>query len=140
MNITTKNHPIIKNENTFFLDRKVVTFHSEDRDIKKWPNANTFELTLPESLHNIQSMRLVSLKMDDTLPTFSSKYRNIKLSFALGSYDPNNKDNYDTITIDEGDYTPELLAITIQNLMNTKQSRITYVCKYNKITNFQLFT
>mgnify|MGYP001412027594 CR=1 FL=1 len=130
----SKNHPIIKNENTYFLDKKTITFHSEDRDIKKWSNSNFFEISLPETLHNIQSMRLVSIELNDTLPVFSKNYRNIKLSFALDSYDETKKNNYQTIMIDEGNYTPELLALTIQNLMNTKITGKNFICKYNTIT------
>ena len=130
----SKNHPIIKNENTYFLDKKTITFHSEDRDIKKWSNSNFFEVSLPETLNNIQSMKLVSMELNDRLPVFSKNYRNIKLSFALDSYDETKKNNYETITIDEGNYSPELLALTIQNLMNTKITGKNFICKYNTIT------
>ena len=52
-------HQLIRRQNTYVLDRKLVTIHSEDRDINKWPQSNHFEVELPESLSNIQSMRLV---------------------------------------------------------------------------------
>ena len=41
---------LIANEQNYVLDRKLLTVHSEDRDIKKWPNANHFEIMLPESM------------------------------------------------------------------------------------------
>ena len=131
----SKAHPIIKNQDTYFLDKKIVTFHSEDRDICKWPNSNEFEVSLPESLHNIQSMRLISIKLDDTLPVFSNNYRNTKLSFSLAS----NPDNILTIDIDEGTYTPELLASTIENLMNLKAIGNDFICSYNKVSKKILF-
>ena len=31
-------HPLIQSEQTFVLDRKVISVHSIDRDYKKWPN------------------------------------------------------------------------------------------------------
>ena len=34
--------PIINREQNYVLDRKLVSIHSEDRDITKWPNSNTF--------------------------------------------------------------------------------------------------
>ena len=37
---TFTEHPLIAREQTFCLDRKLVTIHSEDRDIIKYPNSN----------------------------------------------------------------------------------------------------
>ena len=51
--------PLINREQNYVLDRKLLTVHSEDRDINKWPNSNTFEIMLPEQLLNVQSMRLI---------------------------------------------------------------------------------
>ena len=31
--------PLIPREQTYVLDRKLVSFHSYDRDVKKWPNS-----------------------------------------------------------------------------------------------------
>ena len=135
-----KTHPIIKNDDTYFLDKKVVTFHSEDRDIKKWPNSNEFEVSLPESFQNIQSMRLLSMNLNDDLPVFSNKYRNTKLSFALGAYDENTKSNIHTIIIHEGTYTPVILASTIQSLMNAKVGGVNFICKYDMITKKMYFS
>ena len=59
-----QNHPLIPREQTFLLDRKIVSIHSEDRDISKWPNCNNFEVTLPEDLINIQFVdKVVELKI-----------------------------------------------------------------------------
>ncbi len=51
-----QSHPLIPREQTYFLDRKILSVHSYDRDYKKWPNANHFEVMLPETLKNIQSI------------------------------------------------------------------------------------
>ena len=48
-------HPLIPREQTYVLDRKLVSVHSFDRDIKKWPNSNSFEIDLPQSLQKILS-------------------------------------------------------------------------------------
>ena len=37
-------HQLIRRQNTYVLDRKLVTIHSEDRDTSKWPNSNHFEV------------------------------------------------------------------------------------------------
>ena len=47
-----QNHPLIPRQQTYVLDRKIISFHSTDRDISKWPEANHFEIMLPEKLHN----------------------------------------------------------------------------------------
>ena len=45
---THQTHPLIPREQTYVLDRKLISFHSIDRDISKWPEANHFEVMLPE--------------------------------------------------------------------------------------------
>ena len=52
-------HELIRRQNTYVLDRRLVTIHSEDRDVNKWPNSNQFEVSIPENITNVQSMLLV---------------------------------------------------------------------------------
>ena len=68
--------PLISREQNYVLDRKLLTIHSEDRDITKWPNANEFEIVLPQQLLNIQSMRLVEIEVPSKLYVFSNLYQN----------------------------------------------------------------
>ena len=77
------NHELIRRQQTYVLNRKCVTVHSEDRDIKKWPNSNSFEITLPETLHNVQSLRLVEINLPSDYYIFSNNYQNISLTFSL---------------------------------------------------------
>ena len=65
--------PLINREQNYVLDRKLVTVHSEDRDITKWPNSNTFEIMLPEQLLNVQSMRLIQATMPSNFFVFASR-------------------------------------------------------------------
>ena len=103
--------PLIAREQHYVLDRKLVTVHSEDRDITKWPNSNTFEIMLPEPLLNVQSMRLIQATMPGKFFTFSNDYQNTKLNFTI------NNQQY-PITIQEGYYTPCQLSIELSNLMS----------------------
>lgn len=134
-----QNHPLIPREQTFFLDRKLISFHSYDRDIKKWPNANNFEIILPESLNNVQSIRLDTISIPSTQYVFSNEYQNTKLSFSLQAYSSSQK--VLSITIDDGTYTAEELALEIQTKMNravTKDTNSSYNkfrVKYNSSTN-----
>ena len=68
--------PLINREQTYYLDRKLLTVHSEDRDITKWPNSNTFEIVLPETLTLVQSMRLIQATMPAKFFVFSNDYQN----------------------------------------------------------------
>ena len=78
-----QNHPLIPREQTFVLDRKIISFHSEDRDIAKWPSASHFAVELPGDLRNVQSMRLVEISLPSTQHVFSYANQNTKLSFSM---------------------------------------------------------
>ena len=68
------NHQIIPRQQNYLLDRKILTVHSTDRDIKKWKFGNTFEIDLPESMNHVQSMRLVETSMPTFFTNFSNFY------------------------------------------------------------------
>ena len=106
-----KSKPLIQREQNYVLDRKLLTVHSEDRDITKWPNANTFEIMLPEPILNIQSMRLIQATIPGNFFTFSNDYQNTKLPFTI------NNESY-IVNIQEGYYTPDQLSLELTNNMN----------------------
>jgi hypothetical protein len=58
------NQHLIKRQQDYVLERKLISIHTEDRDIKKWPNSNHFEIILPEPILNVQSMRLLDILID----------------------------------------------------------------------------
>ena len=103
--------PLINREQNYVLDRKLVSIHAEDRDITKWPNSNTFEIMLPETLCNVQSMRLIQSTMPARFLTFSNDYQNTKFRFTIDGQ------TYE-VTIQEGYYTPPQLVIELENKMN----------------------
>ena len=134
-------HPLIPREQTYVLDRKLVSVHSFDRDIKKWPNSNYFEIDLPQSLQKIQSMRLLNISLPSNQYVFSNEYQNTKLNFTISTGGPTNDL---TITIDEGSYTPDQLAMEIETKMNKAVASDLalgapnyngFRCKYNAVTN-----
>ena len=65
---------------------RMVTFHTEDRDILKYPYENLFEVNLPSVIKNTTSIEL----FDITLPTFyyniSEYLQNTKLWFSIPFY------------------------------------------------------
>ena len=121
-------HQLIRRQNTYLLDKQLVTIHSEDRDINKWPNSNHFEIDLPEALTNVQSVRLAEIGLPNNQYIFSNNQQNTKLSFLLDPKVSNRPAEYlalaqhvDTpfiITIQEGSYTPDEMANELQNNMN----------------------
>ena len=86
-------HPLIKSEQTFVLDRKLISIHSVDRDYQKWPKSNNFGVDLGEAFHNVQSMRLINFAVPSNNYTFSTAYQNTKMTFSYNS----------TMTINFGD-------------------------------------
>jgi len=98
-------------EQNYVLDRKLVSVHSEDRDITKWKNSNTFEIMI-SSVSNVQSLRLIQATMPGFYYTFSNDYQNTKFNFTVGETTYN-------VTINEGYYTPEQLALELKTKMNT---------------------
>jgi hypothetical protein len=117
-------HPLIPREQNYLLSRKFVTIHSEDRDIIKYPDANSFDIKLPQIMENVQSMRLVFYSFPDIYYTFSSEYQNTKLSFVMKdatvSFDPMDCNDIHTIEIQPGKYNITQLTYEIQTKMNER--------------------
>ena len=127
-NVSNSN-PLIPRQQTYVLDRKLVTIHSEDRDIKKYPCSNHFTIQLPAPLENVQSVRLVECSLPINHYVFSRQYQNTKMSFIVNSmnmYMPHHgvlattsaSNRVMTIEIQEGYYCPEELATELQERMN----------------------
>ena len=88
-------HPLIKSEQTYVLDRKLVSIHSGDRDFNKWPNSNEFGVDLGVNFNNVQSMRLINFAIPVNHYTFSDSYQNTKLSFTYSLNYPIYLTNFD---------------------------------------------
>lgn len=123
----SNSRPLIPRQQTYVLDRKLVTIHSDDRDIKKWPFSNHFEVELPQIMENVESMRLVECNLPINDEMFKNDYQNTKISFTLVPKDTskpyysilfNNIGSKYQLTIQDGFYCPEELAAEIQDRMN----------------------
>jgi len=140
--VLNQTHPLIPREQNYVLDRKIITIHSNDRDISKWPKANHFEIELPEDITNVQSIRLAEITMPNSHYVFTNAYQNTKLSFEIRGV-PSLSSQRHTIEISEGSYTADQLAIEIATKMNQAVSSATspttwfkgFKCKYNPVTN-----
>jgi len=118
---TFTEHPLIAREQTYCLDRKLVTIHSEDRDVCAWPNSAFFEVTLPQPITNVQSIRLIETNFPSINDVFSTIKQNTKLSFnvtiAGNTYSIQ-------ITIESGLYAPLQMANELTNCMNNAVSKL----------------
>jgi hypothetical protein len=144
----------IQTNSNYVVFKKILSVHSEDRDITKWPNSNFFEITAPVEYKNVVSLRLSDIQIPSSYYVFSNTNQNTKLSFkvipvhTLGSklslttfadytYDVGIKLLQSppfTITLPEGTYTPEDIATELTNLLNAK------VCEYMGSNTFNNFT
>jgi hypothetical protein len=127
------NQHLIKRQQDYVLERKLVSIHTEDRDIKKWPNSNHFEILLPEPVLNVQSMRLLDILIPVNFYSFSNVLQNTKMFFSvipssdlqvtdISLYNAflNSATNPFEITIQDGFYAANELAYEIENRMNTR--------------------
>jgi hypothetical protein len=127
------NHPLTRRDQYYTLDRKLLTVHSDDRDICKWPRSNHFEIELPETMNNVQSMRLVECSLPTNYYTFSNDYQNTRFVFTITENDPEadwrqppyTAHNWPLLSgpsfevvIGEGFYCPEELACELEAKMN----------------------
>jgi hypothetical protein len=117
---TFTEHPLIAREQTYCLDRKLITIHSEDRDVCAWPNSAYFEITLPQSITNVQSMRLIETNFPSINDVFSTIKQNTKMSFSVTI---SGNIYFLQILIEQGLYSPLQMANEITNCMNNAVSR-----------------
>lgn len=126
MNIRS-NHQLIPRDQSYVLDRKLVTIHSNDRDLKKFPNSNNFEVTLPETITSVDSMRLAEIQLPTKYYNFSDELQNTKIRFKLGPVNAHLSNGMQTLlqnaepftlTIPAGFYNPSQLANKLSYLMN----------------------
>ena len=114
------NQPLIPRQQYYTLDRKLVTIHSEDRDVCKWPNANHFEVELPESIQNVQSLRLAETAMPSHFYNISKQFQNNALVYTTAASSDK------LIELPDGFYTPHQLACVLTGLMNTDNITVKY--------------
>jgi len=147
MNNLNNTHQLIQRQQNYVLERKLISIHSEDRDIKKWPNSNHFEVILPEPILNVQSMRLLDILIPVNFYSFSTTLQNTKMFFSVipssdisGSYPvlyndlSNSVINPYEITIQDGFYAAGELAIELENRMNSRIYSIDPSFNYNFFT------
>jgi hypothetical protein len=62
---------------SFVVDKKMLSVHSEDRDITKWPTSTLFEVEIPIEYKNVVSLRLSDIELPASYYVFTAKNQNI---------------------------------------------------------------
>lgn len=102
---------LIDRLHNFTLDRKLLSVDSVDRDISKYPNPASFEITCPQNYTSVESIRLLEIQIPHGLYNISEQLQNNKLTVKVES------DDDETIILDDGLYTPALLAKCLQTFL-----------------------
>ena len=134
---TSNSHPLIPNSNQYYIDKKFVSIHSEDRDIFRYAKSTEFEIELPQDYLNVQQVSLAQWSFPANYNVFSPTNFNIGMSFKfLNVYNPgdnsysdplteaifvaiyNNIETEHIILIETGFYTPDQMATELTNKFN----------------------
>lgn len=140
---TSSTHPLIPNANQYYVDRKYVSIHSEDRDILKYPGSSEFEIELPQDYLNVQSVKLATWSFPANYNVFSPVNFNIGMTFKfIKLYNPGEHGYADPLTeaifaglyslidkeylivIETGFYNPDQMATELTNKFNEAVSTI----------------
>ena len=144
-NTIFNNHPLIKNSNQYFLEKKYVSIHSNDRDITKYPNSSEFEISLPQELLNVASAKLYSWAFPANYNVFSVATYNTTMTFKfINLYNPGQEMVNDPllegifaalydygekeiiIDIETGFYNPDQMATELTNKFNEAVSKVIF--------------
>ena len=126
---TYNTHPLIPHDPTYMITNKMVTIHSEDRDIMHFPNANEFEITLPEALDNVQSIRLDQITLPNHFYNISEQLQNnifpVPILESLCEVTALNTKTKNII-IPDGFYTATELATCLTTAMSALSIAVTF--------------
>ena len=112
--------------------KQQLSVHSEDRDIKKWPQSNTFEVDLPVDYRNVAMMRLNDIDLPASFSVFSLENQNTKFSFIIAAT------TY-IVEITSGTYTPTQMGLELTGQMNAAYNNA-FLIVYNEISQTFLFS
>lgn len=134
---TNTTYPLIPNSNEYMIEQRVVSIHSEDRDVTKWPISSSFEIELPDDYVNVSTVKLGTYTFPANYNTFSLSQANIGMTFVVdkpfnptehGFFDPllnaifealySHIDKNFIVAISEGFYNPIQIATELTNRFN----------------------
>jgi len=121
------NNNLIERKQNFTLNRKIVYIDSNDRDVIRFPDTNTFQISLPQTYNYVESIRLLYIQTVSNIYNISNYLQNNILYFR------NSNNNIVKITLLDGCYNNDTLVTAIKNQLDTNLLNISV--KYSKVTN-----
>ena len=112
--------------------KQQLSVHSEDRDIKKWPQSNHFEVDLPVDYKSVAMMRLNDIELPASFNVFSPENQNTKIAFIVAAT------TY-VAEITSGTYTPTQMGLELTGQMNAAYNNA-FIVVYNEISQTFLFS
>lgn len=109
------------------MNKKILTIHSEDRDINKWPNPSEFEVILPNSYTNIQQINLLNFSLTNNFYNISEKLMNNYINTGMNSHPES------IFIIPDGFYTPDQLAVTLTKIFQKKSDLDKIYVLYDRV-------
>ena len=135
---TSTSHPLIPNANQYYIDKKYVSIHSDDRDQIRYINSSEFEIELPQDYLNVQTVSMVQWSFPANYNVFSPLNFNIGMSFNFKTlYNPGEHSYADPLTeaifaglyynkdvehiafIETGFYSPDQMALELTTKFNS---------------------
>lgn len=99
---------------------KTLFVSSNDRDVNKWPNSNTFQIQLPESYKNVVQMELMSAQFFMYVHTFTQENQNTAFIFKVPRY----TDDPIMCVISEGTYSIEEMCKAVEKGLNEALTKV----------------
>ena len=117
---------------------RMVTIHTEDRDLLKYPFENAFEVVLPTVLKNVLTVELADIALPAFYYNVSDYLQNTKLWFSVPNYfaDPVE------IAVPSGCYAPADLCAALIKELNAATTRRLYALGVyvSPLTAYSLFS
>lgn len=101
------------------LVEKVLYVNSNDRDVNKWPKENCFEIQLPETYKNVDTIELMTSQFYLYVHTFTQENQNLAFSFKIPRY----TQEPIMCVISEGTYSMEDMRYAIEKGLNEATTR-----------------
>ncbi len=87
---TNQTYPLIPNSNSYVVETKYISIHSQDRDMRSFPISSAFEIELPQDYENVQTIRLAQWSFPANYNVFGVQNNNLFFIFNLTEiYNPN---------------------------------------------------
>jgi hypothetical protein len=111
--------PNVKPDFETFKKYNRVVVDSKDRDMKLFPNPNSYEITLYDDIEDVLNVQLLNISVPLSSYLINNTFNTFQLTIG---------DTTSNITLDKGDYSATELAAEITSKMNIVSNK--FLCEY----------